>query len=324
MKKSHIDQLNKLGKEQIPFVALIDYKMQEVLLYPHDELSAHTDILYDSPLMSYQHKKNTSQKITLQIVHSEKESYIQNLQQAIRYIKDGHSYLLNFTDSTVVTTPHSLEEIYYASRALFKVLLPKHFVCFSPERFVQIKNNRIHTFPMKGTINAEIPHAEELLLRDLKETTEHNTIVDLLRNDLSIVAQDVQVEKFRYISHIQSPDQNILQASSHISGRLDKQWNSHIGDILNKLLPAGSISGAPKTRTLEIIDELENHQRGFYTGIAVFFDGNELDSAVLIRFLETTEHPHKYIYKSGGGVTALSLPEKEYQETLQKIYVPFF
>ncbi len=323
MHTSDIDRLNSLGQSRRPFVALISYLGDEVLIFPEDEL-ADGQLYFDSPLLTYNPLPDTHQPIKLQIRNSDKARYLENLKQAIRYIKDGHSYLLNFTDSTTVSTEHSLAEIFQASRALFKLYLADEFVCFSPERFVQISEDRIHTYPMKGTIDADLPDAEQTLLADLKETTEHNTIVDLLRNDLSMVAEDVIVENYRYITHIQSPDKNILQASSHISGQLDTHWRMHIGDILDKLLPAGSISGAPKKRTLEIIQELESHQRGYYTGVAVFYDGEKLDSAVMIRFLEPTDTPGQYTYKSGGGITALSDPESEYQEMLQKIYVPIF
>jgi para-aminobenzoate synthetase component 1 len=86
------------------------------------------------------------------------------------------------------------------------------------------------------------------------------------------------------------------------------------------LLPAGSISGAPKVKTLEIIKNAENYERGYYTGTAFYFDGDNLDSCVLIRFIEQTEKG--WVYKSGGGITIYSDARKEYQEILDKIYVP--
>ncbi len=323
MRKSDIDRLNKLGMDRRPFVALISYDKSLAIIYPEDEL-ADADIWFDSPLLTYSPGEDTIDHIELKILHSDQAKYQKSLKQAIRYIKDGHSYLLNFTDATLVHTDHSLEEIYLASRALFKVLLRDRFLSFSPERYIQIVDDSIHTFPMKGTIDATLPDAAERLLSDLKETTEHNTIVDLLRNDLSIIADDVTVVKYRYLTTIKSPDKNLLQASSHIQGQLSSDWHHSIGDMLDRILPAGSISGAPKQSTLEIIDELESQPRGFYTGVAVFYDGKSLDSCVLIRFMESTSQSHEYLYRSGGGITALSDPHQEYQETLQKIYVPFF
>jgi len=86
------------------------------------------------------------------------------------------------------------------------------------------------------------------------------------------------------------------------------------------LLPAGSITGAPKNKTVEIIRSTETYERGFYTGVFGVFDGCNMDSAVMIRFIERT--PEGYVYKSGGGITAFSKVEDEYNEILEKIYVP--
>ena len=96
----------------------------------------------------------------------------------------------------------------------------------------------------------------------------------------------------------------------------------HLGEILFKLLPAGSITGAPKKKTMEIIAEAEGYDRGFYTGVMGYFDGKQLDSAVMIRFLEQTQQG--LLFKSGGGITSQSVAENEYEELKQKIYVPIY
>jgi para-aminobenzoate synthetase component 1 len=213
-----------------------------------------------------------------------------------------------------------LEEIFDAGSAPYKIYLKDKFVCFSPETFVKIENGKIFSYPMKGTIDAEIENAAELILNDTKEIAEHNTIVDLIRNDLSLVAENVQVDKFRYLSHIQTNHKNLWQVSSQISGDLPENYNEKIGDIIYKMLPAGSISGAPKTKTLEIIANTENYDRGYYTGIFAIFDGKNLNSCVLIRYIENQNG--QLIYKSGGGITFLSEAEKEYEELIKKVYVP--
>ena len=110
---------------------------------------------------------------------------------------------------------------------------------------------------MKGTINATLPDAENQLLTNEKEQREHYTIVDLMRNDLSMVAKNIQVKKFRYIDRIKTQKGEILQTSSEIYGKLNENWQNQIGDILEKLLPAGSISGAPKEKTTQIIQQAE-------------------------------------------------------------------
>jgi para-aminobenzoate synthetase component 1 len=96
----------------------------------------------------------------------------------------------------------------------------------------------------------------------------------------------------------------------------------HLGDLLFSLLPAGSISGAPKKKTIETIQESEACPRGYYTGVAFYFDGEHIDSCVMIRFIEKVNG--EYFYRSGGGITVNSDMEKEYQELNDKIYVPIY
>ena len=95
-----------------------------------------------------------------------------------------------------------------------------------------------------------------------------------------------------------------------------------LGDILFRLLPAGSICGAPKKKTVEIIRKVEGYERGFYTGVFGYFDGQNLDSAVAIRYIERQED--QLVFKSGGGITFMSDWEKEYDEMQKKVYVPVF
>jgi len=173
---------------------------------------------------------------------------------------------------------------------------------------------------MKGTIDASIPDAEKVIMEDQKETAEHYTIVDLIRNDLSMVSKHVRVERFRYIDVIETNEKRLLQVSSEICGNLDDDYKSHLGDILFELLPAGSISGAPKKKTVGIISTVEGSERGYYTGVFGIFDGYNLDSGVMIRFIEYKNG--KYYYRSGGGITAFSDPVSEYKEMIDKIYVP--
>ena len=197
------------------------------------------------------------------------------------------------------------------------------FVCFSPETFIRIKGGRIYSYPMKGTLDASLPDAEKQLMEDEKEAAEHATIVDLIRNDLSRVAEDVRVDKYRYIDVLHTNKGDILQTSSEISGRLPEDYRNHLGEILAAQLPAGSITGAPKAKTMQIIHEAEGYDRGFYTGIMGIYDQGELNSAVMIRFIEEEEEDEdrKY-FKAGGGITSKSDCRKEYEEVIQKIYLP--
>ena len=235
--------------------------------------------------------------------------------------------MVNYTCETKIETNLSLEEIFHQSKAKYKVLIPNHFTFFSPETFVEITNQKIYTHPMKGTIDAAKENAVELLKNDVKEKAEHYTVVDLLRNDLSMVANNVRLDEFQRIDFLQTRNKNLYAMSSEISGEVKPEFQYKIGSLLQKILPAGSILGAPKPKTLEVILEAENYDRGFYTGIAGYFDGENLDSCVMIRYIENKnflslkEKPN-LVFKSGGGITHLSRLEDEYQEMKNKIYVP--
>jgi para-aminobenzoate synthetase component 1 len=135
-----------------------------------------------------------------------------------------------------------------------------------------------------------------------------------------MVAANVRVERFRYVETVSAGERDLLQVSSEIRGDLDLSWHENIGSILKTLLPAGSISGAPKIKTVEIISRVEEYERGYFTGIFGVYDGKSFDSGVMIRFIEKTENG--YIYKSGGGITADSNADSEYEEMISKVYLP--
>lgn len=248
------------------------------------------------------------------------ETYKEGFQQAMKGILAGDTYLLNLTYPTQLFGIDHLEKIFLAAKAPYKLYFNHKFVCFSPECFVTINCGIIRTFPMKGTIDDSIPDAENILLADRKEQEEHATVVDLLRNDLSIVAERVTVERYRYITRIHTAGKTLLQCSSEISGKLPDDFHAHLGDIFHALLPAGSVTGAPKKKTVELIESIEPELRGYYTGVFGVYDGQSVDSAVMIRMIE--QRGDEFYYRSGGGITYRSDAESEYREMLDKIYIP--
>jgi len=235
-------------------------------------------------------------------------------------IKKGNTYLLNLTFPTKITTNCNLFEIFISSNALFKLYFKDKFVTFSPERFVKIKNNKIYTYPMKGTIDASIKNAQKKLLNSQKEMAEHVMIVDLLRNDLGIIGRNIKVNRFRYIDKIKAGKKELFQVSSEIEATVNN-WQKDWLNMILKLLPAGSVTGTPKKKSVEIIKEIENYNRKFYTGIFGITDEKTfLDSAVIIRYIEKGKN--NLIYKSGGGITIDSNEKNEYEELIKKIYIP--
>lgn len=311
-------QMNELGKRGEAFVFLIDFEGNEAHIFEPGDTSK---LLWKTSSASNYRKQLITRKLEKwEISPPTFEKYKWGFDLVSEQIRAGDTYLLNYTQPTAVECNLSLDEIFHLSSAQYQVLLKDRFVCFSPETFVQIKNGKIASFPMKGTMDASIPNAEELILNDSKEVAEHHTIVDLIRNDLSLVAENVCVEKFRYLQRIKTNQSDLWQVSSKITGDLPFDYAQNIGEILFTMLPAGSISGAPKKKTVQIIKATENYDRGFYTGIFGYFDGQNLDSCVLIRYLENKNG--KLVYKSGGGITFMSEIEKEYKELINKVYVP--
>lgn len=310
--------MNELGALGKPFVFLIDFDFEKPLIF-HSEDS--TEILWKTPKLANYAPESILKKTVFWEIHPVNfEVYQKAFNLVQHHIHSGDTYLLNLTVPTPIDTNLTSEEIFHLSDAPYKIWLKNQFVCFSPEIFVRINDGMISSFPMKGTIDANAENAEQMLLNDKKEVAEHHTIVDLIRNDLSMVATDVQVERMMYIDRISTNKGDLLQMSSRISAKLPADYKQSIGTILDKMLPAGSICGAPKQKTLEIIRKAEAYDRGYYTGIFGVFDGNNLDSCVLIRYLE--EEGDQQIFKSGGGITFMSDCQTEYNEIIQKVYVP--
>ncbi|MCF0064326.1 aminodeoxychorismate synthase component I [Dyadobacter chenwenxiniae] len=322
LKRNFAEKLNAWGKSKTPFVFLVDYRIEKPLAWTLDDENlgdirfnlngfGNRDDVDIEPLSDFQfHKFPVSF-----------ETYLARFDYVVSNLKAGNSFLVNLSLPTDITTNLSLAEIFDHSEAPYRFLYKDEFVCFSPEVFVKIKGNRISSFPMKGTIDGSVADAENVILSDSKEAAEHATIVDLIRNDLSMVAEKVWVEKYRYIDRIQTNDKTLLQVSSEIAGILPDDFDGKYGDLLLKMLPAGSITGAPKPSTLKIIEEAENYDRGYYTGVMGYFDGENFESAVMIRFIENQNG--KLVFKSGGGITAQSNARNEYQELIDKVYLPF-
>ena len=375
MKQEIIDKINRLASQDEPFLFVINYQGDKAFIRLLSDINPEECLFDFEGRGNFSHarketlkeeiseketwKKETSEKeiseTTWQIEPPLYEDYERSFNIVKSNIMAGNSYLTNLTCRVPVSCNLSLEEIFHRAKGKYKLLLRRKrnltpFVCFSPETFVRIKGGRIYSYPMKGTLDASLPNAEKLLMEDRKETAEHATIVDLIRNDLSRVAEDVRVDKYRYVDVLHTNKGDILQTSSEISGRLPEDYPHHLGEILDAQLPAGSITGAPKDKTMQIIQEAEGYDRGFYTGIMGIYDQGELNSAVMIRFIEEETSPvdfetdgeknfkakegkasegkepkasRKLYFKAGGGITSKSDCRKEYEEVIQKIYLPF-
>lgn len=256
-----------------------------------------------------------------------KSQYLDAIKKAIRYIIEGDIFQVNLSQRFKCSMPRGLTafQLYKRISALnsapFASYIRFNDLCIvssSPERFIQVRNGDVETRPIKGTMERSKNKLEdEVLARKLqnseKDRAENAMIVDLMRNDLSKVCLPHSVEVTQFC-HLESYE-NVHHLVSVINGKLNPNYNNI--DLLHATIPGGSITGAPKIRAMEIIDELEPTRRGPYCGNAVYigFDGC-MDSSILIRTYVISNNC--ITFQTGGAIVLDSNPEQEYQETLVK------
>ena len=254
-----------------------------------------------------------------------KQNYYKSIDMAKEYIRNGDIYQMNMTQRfTTLINRHPIN-IYDTLRTINPAPFASYFdfgnykiVCSSPERFIQIRNKIIETRPIKGTIQRGQSEKEdmnniEILKNSIKDKAENVMIVDLMRNDIGKVCKIgsvkvpelFSVEKYATVFHLVST----------VTGELKD--NCDAIDCILAAFPGGSITGAPKIRSMEIIDDLEPTCRNIYTGSIGYigFDG-DMDLNIAIRTIIVKED--QAYYQVGGGIVWDSTPEKEYQETLDK------
>ncbi len=315
--------MNLLGLKRQAFLFGISFDLNNNFVIPASEL-AQSGVCFHMPASSFINleRSHLPDKLIFEKFSVEQQEFSESFSIVKKHLDFGNSYLVNLTKPTEIHTNLNFQQIFEHSKAPYKLLIDDKIVVFSPEIFIRAGKGRINSFPMKGTIDASIPNAAEIILNDFKETAEHNTIVDLIRNDLSMISKNVIVKRFRYIDTIITHKKNLLQVSSEVEGQIGDGFFDNLGSNIFTILPAGSISGAPKRKTVEIIKEAEKYDRGLYTGVFGYFDGEYLDSAVMIRFMEKKDG--KVYFKSGGGITTMSQCKSEYDEMVDKVYLPIY
>ena len=254
-----------------------------------------------------------------------KEEYKQAVDHMIRYIIEGDIYIANMTQQLTVSSDKKPLDVFYDLRENNPSPFGGYFdygdfqiICASPERFLKMQKGHVDTRPIKGTRKRGETPEEDMLMRTELENSEKDKsellmIVDLERNDLNRVCRpgSVKVTELFTVEEYAT----VFHLVSDIEGDLENGKN--VMDLLEAAFPGGSITGAPKYRAMEIIDELENNKRNLYTGSMGYLtlDG-DCDFNIVIR---TALHKDgKYYLGVGGGITAESDLEFEYEETLQK------
>lgn len=255
----------------------------------------------------------------------EKEQFCEMVNQAKRHIREGDIFQIVLSNRLVAPFEGSLLNTY----RMLRTINPSPYMFYfsgtdmevagaSPETLVKLENGVLHTFPLAGTrprgrTDAEDRALEAALLADQKELAEHNMLVDLGRNDIGKISKfgTVQVEKFHTIERFS----HVMHIGSTVRGEIRDDKDAL--DAIEAVLPAGTLSGAPKLRACQLIGELENNKRGIYGGAIGYIDftGN-MDMCIAIRIVYKKNG--KVFVRSGAGIVAESVPEKEFEECLNK------
>ncbi|GHU43029.1 anthranilate synthase component I [Clostridia bacterium] len=254
------------------------------------------------------------------------ESYCAKVEQIKSYIREGHIFQTVLSQRWVIETGRSGFDLYKELRKLnpSPYLYYFHFEDFevigsSPEMLVKQQQNRVYTCPIAGTRPRGKDAVEDAFLRDElladeKERAEHVMLVDLARNDMGRICEfgTVKVTEFMQVRNYS----HVMHIVSMVEGR--KKEGYHPLDLLSSFLPAGTLSGAPKIRAMEIIDELETSRRGLYAGSTGYLDfGGDMDFCITIRTMVKKDN---LVYlQAGAGIVADSVPEMEYKECLNKV-----
>ena len=255
----------------------------------------------------------------------EKQAYCEMVEKAKHYIREGDIFQVVLSNRLEADFEGSLLDTY----RVLRTVNPSPYMFYfssdaieiagaSPETLVKLEDGVLHTFPLAGTrprgkTEEEDRRLEQELLADEKERSEHNMLVDLGRNDIGKISRfgTVNVEQYMSVGRYS----HVMHIGSTVRGELREDLTAL--DAVDAVLPAGTLSGAPKIRACEIINELENNKRGIYGGAIGYLDftGN-LDTCISIRL--AFKKNGKVFVRSGAGIVADSVPEKEYQECINK------
>lgn len=255
----------------------------------------------------------------------DKDKYCEMVEKAKHYIKEGDIFQIVLSNRLSASFEGSLLNTY----RMLRTINPSPYMFYfsgtdvevagaSPETLVKLENGIIHTFPLAGTrprgkTDEEDKALEAELLKDEKELAEHNMLVDLGRNDLGKISKfgSVQVEKLHSIERYS----HVMHIGSTVTGKIKAEYDAL--SAIEAVLPAGTLSGAPKIRACQLISELENNKRGIYGGAIgyIAFSGN-MDTCIAIRI--AYKKNGRVFVRSGAGIVVDSDPEKEYNECISK------
>ena len=281
--------------------------------------------LYDLLLNGEKKKEECGRLLSEVTPLFDKESYCSMVERAKHHIREGDIFQIVLSNRLSADFEGSLLNTY----RVLRTVNPSPYMFYfsgtdvevagaSPETLVKLEDGVLHTFPLAGTrprgkTDAEDAALEKELLADRKELAEHNMLVDLGRNDLGKISRfgTVEVEKLHSIERYS----HVMHIGSTVRGEIRDEYDAL--DAISAVLPAGTLSGAPKIRACQLIGELENNKRGIYGGAIGYIDftGN-MDTCIAIRI--AYKKNGKVFVRSGAGIVADSVPEKEFEECINK------
>jgi len=334
--KNNIEQLTSNGIDDIGFPDEFFFTPQLIIEIGESGL----EISYDSKVynetdlrilfadLDKRQKKNYQTNAVVISPRITKEQYVRNVSKLKEHIKQGDVYEVNYcqeffanqTEINPIDTYFKLNKKSPTPFSCFVKFNENYLLCASPERFINKIGNKICSQPIKGTIKrgATLEEDEQLkiqLQNDPKERSENIMIVDLVRNDLAKIASRNSVNVDELCKIYTFPQ--VHQMISTISAELKKE--ADFKQIIHALFPMGSMTGAPKIRAMELIEQYETSKRGLYSGTVGFIKPNgDFDFNVVIRSILYNSSSKNISYFVGGAITSLSVPEKEYEECLLK------
>ena len=254
------------------------------------------------------------------------EQYCEKVEKIKQYIREGHIFQTVLSQRWTIETKQTGFELYKELRELNPSPYLYYFnygefevIGSSPEMIVKQQGSRVYTCPIAGTRRRGVDAEEDALLRDEllrdeKERAEHVMLVDLARNDMGRISEfgTVKVTQFMEVQNYS----HVMHIVSMVEGK--KKGEFHPLDLVSSFLPAGTLSGAPKIRAMEIIDELESVRRGLYGGATGYIDfSGDMDFCITIRTM--IKKKNRVYLQAGAGIVADSVPENEYQECCNKV-----
>lgn len=335
--KNDVEHLSSQNFDALHFADLYFFQPKKIFLFSETEVTLQYLAMVDDELESDWEEilnfdpsealKKQSEPIKIRL-RTSKDTYFEKLNEVLQHIKRGDIYEANFcqefySENASINPVHTFFELNAISKppfATFLKLSDQYALSASPERYLQKVGNRIVSQPIKGTAKrlpnpSEDKKMREQLANDPKERSENIMITDLVRNDLSRIAEkgSVTVNELCKIYTFEQVHQMISTISCTVSSEITPVR------ILKNTFPMGSMTGAPKVSAMQIIEDLEISKRGLYSGAVGYFTPNgDFDFNVIIRSILYNAETNYVSYSVGGAITAKSIPESEYEECLLK------